>query len=85
MVQVFDLGSDGCEEKAVGERGGRSPGVIRLISYVQPVPAEHQNAPEIHLWAGQSTPVLNRSLAGLEISPASASLKVCTTHIHESW
>lgn len=85
MVQVSDLGSDCCEERAVGERGERSPGSISPFSYVHPIPAEHENAPGIQLEAEQNTPVLNRSLAGLEISPASASLKVCTAHIHESW
>lgn len=72
MMQVSDLGSDCYEERAVGKRGGWSPGGISPFSYVQSMPAEHENAPGIQLRAGQSTPGLNRSLAGLDISLASA-------------
>lgn len=34
------------------------------FSYVKPIPVEHENAPGTHIRAEQSTPVLNRSLAG---------------------
>lgn len=54
MVQVSDLGSDCCEERAVGEGGGRNSGGISPFSYVQPMPAEHGNSHGIHLRAGQT-------------------------------
>lgn len=71
MVQVSDLGSDCYEERAVGRRVWWSLGGISPFSYVQPMPAEHENAPGIQLTTGQNTPDLNRSQAGLDVSLAS--------------